>query len=262
MHTDSINAHSLFKPLNDFFDGIFVITLDRAKDRQESIKKNMSGLDYEFWPATDKSKLHESVLHDKSQYDDETHRKLKRTHRSMNLGEYACAHSHRCIHQHMVQNSLQKVLIFEDDAIPNLDVLHNFSSCINSLPVSWDVLMLDYYDCYYENISGYLKQFLYKVYRQLHIANWQHVPVSRINNLLMRHHSEYFYHAGKFSGSHAYCLTLDAAKQYLELQTPVVLQPDRIFYAFQEKTNLNVLACKEPLFLRGEASKVSSIQTR
>ncbi|MFC3123085.1 glycosyltransferase family 25 protein [Agaribacter flavus] len=259
MHTNNKQA-SFFSPLNTYFDAIFVITMEQAEARQNSIKKHMEGLNYAFWPATDKNKLDPSILSDTRYYDDEKHRNIKRTHRSMTLAEYACASSHRSIYEHMLAKNLSRVLIFEDDAIPNVDVLKHFTERMSTLSTNWDVVLFDYYDCHYESVTSYLKQGLYKLYHKLGISNWQKVPLSLINNMLMQDYNTDFYRAGRLSGSHAYCLTLNAAKHYANFQSPVVLQPDRVFYYYQAEHPLNVFACKQAMFLRGEESNTSQIQ--
>ena len=251
---------NVFAPLNDFFDAIFVITLEGYEMRQQSIRENMNGLNFEFWFGTDKRKLDEAVLLDNTQYDDESHQKIKRTHRSMSLSEYACACSHRSIYKHMVDNNLKRVLIFEDDAIPNEDELKNFSTHIETLPDDWKVLLFDYYGAKYEDTKGRLKRQMYKLCHYLNISNWQNVSLSMINRMLMRPYNNHFYLAGRLSGAHAYSVTQDAAKYYLDYQHPIKLQADRLFYYCEGLDNEKIFACKKPMFLRGELSKVSSIQ--
>ena len=250
----------VFTPLNDYFDGIFVITLDGYEARQNSIKQNMQGLNFEFWFGTDKRELDDSVLLDNSQYDNESHQNIKRTHRSMSLSEYACACSHRGIYQHMLDNNLQRVLIFEDDAVPDLQELNHFAQRIATLPEDWKVVLFDYYGSHYENTKGLLRRQIYKIYHYLRISNWHTVSLPLIDKMLMRPYNTHFYLAGRLSGAHAYSISLDAAKYYCDYQQPVKLQADRIFYYAQGLDGNSVFACKKPMFLRGELSEVSSIQ--
>lgn len=252
----------IFTPLNDYFDGIFVITLDGYEERQNSIKQSMQGLNFEFWFGTDKRQLDADILLDTNQYDDESHRKIKRTHRSMSLSEFACACSHRSIYQHMLDNNLNRVLIFEDDAVPDLQKLKDFSKCIATLPDDWKVLLFDYYGCHYENTKGLLKRQMYRLYHYFRISNWHTVSLPLIEKMLMRTYNKDFYLAGRLSGAHAYGISLDAAKYYLDYQQPVKLQADRIFYYCEGLDDKKVFACKKPMFLRGELSKVSSIQVQ
>jgi glycosyl transferase family 25 len=80
--------------------------------------------------------------------------------------------------------------------------------------------------------------------------------------MLMRTYNKDFYLAGRLSGAHAYAISLNAATYYLDYQQPVKLQADRIFYYCEGLDDKSIFACKKPMFLRGELSKVSSIQTQ
>lgn len=249
-----------FDAINAYFDAIYVISLDGYEDRKSSIKQSFDGMNYTFWPGTDKRELDENVLADKAFYDDQVHRTTKRTSRSMTLAEYACACSHRRIYENMQENGIQKALIFEDDAVVNDASIAGFTKQIQTIDNSWDVILFDYYDSIPANILGRLKQKLYLIYRTLGISNWQHVSTKLINQMAMMPYNEYFYRAGRLSGAHAYALTLDTAKKYIEYQSPIILQADRVFYYYQEIEYLNVFASKNPFFLRGEVSQKSSIQ--
>jgi len=253
---------SIFAPLNDYFDGVFVITLDGYEARQNSIKQNMQGLNFEFWLGTDKRELDASILQDNSHYDDGSHQQIKRTHRSMSLSEYACACSHRSIYQHMLDKNLQRVLIFEDDAVPDLQQLNYFAQRIATLPDDWKVVLFDYYGSHYEDAKGLFKRQMYRFYHHLKISNWHKVSLSLIDKMLMRTYNKHFYLAGRLSGAHAYALSLDAAKYYLDYQQPVKLQADRVFYYAEGLDDERIFACKKPMFLRGELSEISSIQIR
>jgi glycosyl transferase family 25 len=250
---------SVFAALNQYFDKIYVITLEGCDDRQDSIKSHFSGLNYSFWPGTDKRKLPSNVQNDPSLYDDAMHKNTKRTSRSMSLGEYACACSHRSIYEDVVANNYERVLIFEDDAIPLLGRLSEFSVEMATLPSDWDVVLFDYYDHQLPSFKTSLKQSIYRLYQALHIANWHKVSPTLLSHLPMREFNEYFYLPGKLSGAHAYAVSNKAAKAYVEYQTPVILQADRIFYYYSQYKTLKEFALKDAMFGRGEVSEISTI---
>ncbi|MGQ8364177.1 glycosyltransferase family 25 protein [Glaciecola sp. 1036] len=252
----------MFEAFNQYFDKIYIVTLEGYEDRHKSIEKYMAGLDYTLWWGTDKRKLPQDILQDTAFYDDAAHRHTKRTTRSMNLGELGCADSHRRIYQDAVENQYRRVAIFEDDAVPNPKVLANFAQQMATLPQDWDTVIFDYYDAHFEDFKGKLKQATYKMFHKLHIANWHKVPVELIDQMLMRDFNQYFYLSGRFSGSHAYAVSLNAAKKYLAYQTPIKLQADRIFYYHKSSFPLHNFACKEPMFLQGEVAQQSTIQFR
>jgi|GEM_PF-626718 len=248
-----------FAHINRYFDKIYVINLSRAEQRRDSIAKHFEGLNYVFWVATDRLQLDQSVLQDAQKYDDLAHKRIKRTHRSMTLGEYACAHSHLSIYADAVKHNFQRILIFEDDAVPVLDRLSNFDKQLSSLPDDWDCVLFDYYDAHFSSALTALKQAMYKVFHFLNISNWQNVPLDLINNMSMRHYNDDFYIPGRFSGSHAYALSLKAARAFAEYQTPIKLQADRIFYYYLQNTDLKQFAAKRPMFTRGELAQTSFI---
>ena len=45
----------MFEPLNNYFDKIYVITLQRAADRQLMLKQELDGLHYTFMYGMDKN---------------------------------------------------------------------------------------------------------------------------------------------------------------------------------------------------------------
>ena len=253
------NERSLFSSINDYFDKIYVITLEGCEDRQQSIQTHFTGLNYTFWPGTDKRKLDPKVQENLDLYNDQLHKNTKRTTRSMSLGEYACACSHRSIYEDALANNYQRVLIFEDDAIPLLNRITAFEAEMASLPEDWDVVLFDYYDHQAPSFKTFVKQWVYRVYHKLHIANWHKVSSKLINHLVMRDYNTHFYHPGKLSGAHAYAISLKAAKHYTAYQKPVILQADRIFYYYSEHEILKEFALKDPMFGRGVVSEISTI---
>jgi hypothetical protein len=57
-----LNNPNLFEPLNQYFDKIYVLTLERAIDRQEEIKLSLQGLNYNFFFGVDKKELDIATL--------------------------------------------------------------------------------------------------------------------------------------------------------------------------------------------------------
>ena len=63
----------------------------------------------------------------------------------MNLGEVACALSHRRIYEDVLTQNYERVLILEDDVIPQPGSLQPFGDIVKQLPEDWELLMLGYY---------------------------------------------------------------------------------------------------------------------
>ncbi|WP_156896362.1 glycosyltransferase family 25 protein [Aestuariibacter salexigens] len=251
-----------YDQLNRYFDHAYVLTLKDATDRQQSVKQALQGLDFTFFYGTDKRNMSMQQVIDEGVYDDTRHRQLKRTHRSMMLGEIACALSHRNMWQDMVENGYQRVMIFEDDVLPVEQELARFSELMEQLPEDWQLLMLGYRDEKRPGLKSSLQVALYRLYKKLHISNWQNMHDVLLDEMIMRDYSDDFYRIGKIIGTHAYALTLDTAKAFINFQTPVVLQADRVFNAYRIDHDYKAFAPKRQFFTLSELAEESSIQVR
>lgn len=254
------NKADVFKPLNNFFDHIYVLTLDDAKDRQENIANVLSGLNWSFFKATDKRQLDPTKFARDGVYDDERHKNTKRTTRSMKTGEVACSLSHVRMYQDMLDNDYKYVLILEDDVLPEFDALERFDELMQELPKDWEVAMLGYYGEKPPTFKYRLQQSVYRMFHHLHLFNWHKVPMKWIDEICLSDYSNSWYEIGKVLGTHAYAINQSAAKKFIEYQTPVILQADRIFNYFKSENELKAFAPKKTIFTLSELSQESSIQ--
>ena len=246
--------------LNEHFDHIYVLTLEHAKDRQEDIKVSLEGCNWSFFFGFDKKNLTEEQLTDGKIYDDRTHRKTKRTSRSMKLGEVACSLSHKMMYQDMLDNGYERVLILEDDVLPIRDRIKQLSSELQEIPQDWEVLMLGYYGEKLPKLKYKMQQQLYRVFRALRMFNWHHVPKKWIDTICMSPVSDSWYDIGKVLGTHAYAVNRSAAQKFIDYQTPVILQADRIFNYYKANYPLKAYAPKRVYFTLSELSQESYIQ--
>lgn len=109
--------------INQYFDHIYYINLDKRKDRQQSISHQLQ--------------THNISAERVSGVDTVDH------HRHMiNKGQLGCLLSHKYIIERAIAASQQKILILEDDTIfkSNFDFL--FSRFVDNLPYDWDMLYL------------------------------------------------------------------------------------------------------------------------
>jgi GR25 family glycosyltransferase involved in LPS biosynthesis len=109
--------------INDVFDGVFVINLDRRIDRLIHITQQLGkfGIIFEKFSAVDGN-----LLNDVSR---ELHKNI-----------LACGLSHLEIIKIAKQRKLKNVLIFEDDAVLRDDFLSVFERNISSVPNDWSML--------------------------------------------------------------------------------------------------------------------------
>jgi len=108
-----------WKFLNEYYDKAYVISVQAAEDRRKRFTEKFAGLNYSFFFGADKKNISKNDLIEKNIYSEELTKKHHRYTKAMMPGEIACALSHRMIYEDMLQNNYSRVLIFEDDAIPD-----------------------------------------------------------------------------------------------------------------------------------------------
>jgi glycosyl transferase family 25 len=252
--------HKVFSALNGYFDYIYVLTLTSSIERQNNVNKVLSGLNWSFFFGIDKANLDPSTFARDNIYDDQRHKNTKRTTRGMNLGEVACSLSHRSIFQDMLDKGFDRVLILEDDVLPEYDNLRRFNQVMAQLPTDWEVMMLGYYGEKLSTWNYRLQRSVYRCFHRLHLFNWHKVSTNWINQICLKVYSDDVYEIGKVVGAHAYAVRANAAKKFIDYQTPVILQADRIFNYYKAENELKAFAPKQKMFTLSELSKKSSIQ--
>ena len=195
--------------INHYFDKIFIITVERAVERQMQVSDHLRGLNYDFFFGVDKRHLTIESLEAENIYDETLAREYNRHGKSMVIGHIACALSHRRLYQHILKMGYENVLIFEDDAVPFFGNLDELPATLLELPSSWELLYLGY--AKYEQISvkTLQKQKIYRVMSRLKLIKF---TPTMVENLLPRPFTEHLSHAGLHDLSHAYCVTKTAAK--------------------------------------------------
>lgn len=214
---------SVAKFLENYFDKIFVITLERAKERQDQVKKQLAGLSFEFFYGTDKLQLDWDQVNQHHVYDDKTARKLNRHGKGMILGHIACALSHRRLYEHVLEKNYKRLLIFEDDVVPLFENLHLMPAAINELPPDWEMLYLGYAKNEIATPKLKRKQFVYRLLSSVGILKW---TPRMVNNLLPKPYSSHLKIAGFHDLLHAYAVSGEACKKMVKAQTPVVFNSD------------------------------------
>lgn len=105
--------------VNDFFDRVFVINLDRRVDRLDSISSQLGLLDIEFerYSAVDQLEINST-------------------------GIVACATSHLNVIQLAKRREYKSILVLEDDCLFNEDFLDTFDRLSKEIPDTWDMFYL------------------------------------------------------------------------------------------------------------------------
>ncbi len=252
-------TNRLFQPLNSFFDRIYVLTLQRAKERQSYMQEALKGLNFHFFQGIDGRNLRMENLIRSGLFDRQSFMAIKRGNREMSVGEVACALSHRAIYEDAVQNGYGKILILEDDARPIRAQILNSERWLQELPSDWQLFMLGYTAEKKPGLYHWLQQRVYLMYHKRKWFNWDKVSEAWIRQSCLRPHNGFYWELGKIVGGHAYALTLETAKRFLRYQTPIKLQADRVFYHFKVEKGLKAYLPKQRLFGLSEQSHFSYI---
>jgi glycosyl transferase, family 25 len=254
-----INA-DINKLLQQYFDKVFVVSVPRFTERHKHVEKHLEELSFDFFWGADKLKLDYTSVKTDGTYDEQKAKQLQRQGKALNLGEIACSLSHRMVYEEMLKHNWQKVLILEDDVLPLYNNLAQLPAALNELPANWELVYLGYLK--HENVSAALKrkQMWYKILSRLGLMKWTYKMVT---NLLPKPFSSHLKKAGFHDCTHAYAVTLPAAKKLLAAQTPVVYRADDLLSSTIMKGELEAFVT-EPKFFDQEifhnAAFVSEIQ--
>jgi len=214
-----------WKILNDCFDKIYVITLDRATDRQKNVKSFFEGVDFEFFYGVDKLNLTMSELVETNIYDPHRAKKLHRTSKEMQLGMIACSLSHKELYKEILKKGYEKVLILEDDFVPSDISETTLRQIITEIPSDWELVYWGYYLNEKTTPIMQLKKIYYLLMACLRIIKW---TPSQIIRLYPKKYSEHIQKAGFHNTTHAYAVRQSALPKLIDAQTPVVLNSDTL----------------------------------
>lgn len=209
--------------LESYFDRIIVISISRARERQDKIRKQLQGLNYDFLFGVDKLTLDKDELIAENVYDETAAKKYDRYGKAMLIGQVACALSHRRVYEHILYKGYKRVLIFEDDVVPLFENLEEIPSAFAELPTDWELIYLGYSK--YEEVTAGMKvkQGFYKLLSHLRLMKW---TPNMVRNMLPRSFSPHLKRAGFHDLLHSYAVTDEACKKLISAQTPVAFVAD------------------------------------
>ena len=231
--------------LNQYFNKILVVSLPRFSERHQRVAEHLKGLSFEYFWGADKLELDEAQLKEESVYDAQRAKQLQRQGKALNPGEIACSLSHRMVYEEMMEKGWKKILILEDDVLPCFNTLTLLPAALTELPADWELVYLGYLK--HEKITFGLKakQFFYKIFSRLGMMKWSYKMVT---NLLPKPYSTHLKKAGFHDCTHAYAITLAAAKKLLAAQSPVVFRADDLLSATIMKGELNAFVTDPKFF--------------
>jgi glycosyl transferase, family 25 len=219
--------------LNQTFDKIYVITLQRATDRHAHFHEELKGLNYTVFYGKDKQDFNIEELKRENIYNEELARKHHRFNKPMPAGMIGCSWSHQLVYSDIVKNKYQRALILEDDIVLNRQTLPNLPEIFKELPPDWELVYFGFAGNETAPPRAGLKKAFYHFLRLFRSIRLSH---TMINHLYPVQFGEHVYQSGYHDCTHAYGLTLQGAETLLALQTPVSFFPDSLLaYAATNK---------------------------
>jgi glycosyl transferase family 25 len=193
----------------------------------------------------DKDKNSVSAFMEKGIYSSVLYGKFYKSPPDMPLGMLCCALGHVHIYEKIVEQGFNRTLILEDDAVPLLDSLKVFPQVIKELPADAELLYLGYEKNEGTGIRSKVKHAFY----QLFPSNSQ----LRLNRLIFGNYyprpiSPHIAKAGFHDCTHAYSVTLQAAKKLLAAQHPVRFHPDNLLSYLNCTNKLHGYIARPKLF--------------
>lgn len=220
----SLPTH-IIQSLESNFDKIYVLSLERANERQKRIRERLEGLNFEFFLGVDKNHLSEAIMEKDKIYDEIKARELNRYGKGMVLGHIACSLSHRLLYEKILREGYQRVLIFEDDIVPLYQNLDYLPEALSELPEDWELIYLGFGKNY--PVTTKLRR-KHQFYLGLSYVGLIKMKPLMVRNALPKPFSPRLWKAGSHDLSHAFALTPAACKRLIEAQTPVVFNADTL----------------------------------
>jgi glycosyl transferase, family 25 len=214
-----------FRQLNNYYDKIYVLSVAAAASRRELFAQRFQGLAYEFFFGADKNKFTiEESIHNNI-YSEELAVQRHRFSKAMKHGEIACAWSHRMMYEDMLANNYKRILIFEDDAVPDPERMKQIPAILNEIPDDLELLFWGWGKNGKPPVGAFIKKAVYHLQHRLGLLKWNH---SVISNLYARPFSSQLKKAGFHDYTYAYAVTREGAEKLLQAQAPIQYIADNL----------------------------------
>ena len=217
--------HECFGELNNYYNKIYVISVHSAEARRKLFKERFKGLNYSFFYGADKKNLDIPDLIEKNIYSEVLAKQHHRYTKTMMPGEIACALSHRMIYEDMLKNNYSRILILEDDALPDPKVLERIPVILSEIPSNCELLMWGWGKNEGEDFTTSLKKYRYHIQHALGFLKWDHTIIT---NFFAKPFSAHLKKAGFHDYAHAYGITKTAAEKFIQMQTPIQYIADNL----------------------------------
>jgi glycosyl transferase family 25 len=216
---------NFFSYLNHYFDKVFVVTVHAAVERRRLFDERFRGLEYSYFFGADKNEFTIEEAEKTGLFNEELARKHHRFSKTMKHGEIACSLSHRYIYEEVVRQNYKRVLIFEDDAVPDTTLLKDIPAILNEIPADCELLMWGWDKNDQAPPGAFFKKLVYHVKHGLGRLKWDH---KMITNLYARPYSAHLKKAGFHDYTYAYSISNSGAKKLAGMQSPVQYIADNL----------------------------------
>ncbi|MFM2139449.1 MAG: hypothetical protein RJA57_1756 [Bacteroidota bacterium] len=231
--------------LSRAFDRILVLTVPRFKDRQERVRERLGTIPFDFFYGYDKQDLTDERIRAWYRYDKKRSLAIRLYFPPLNSGEIACALSHRMIYEAMIANGWQRVLVLEDDVVPDPARFAELNACLDELPDDWELCYFGYLKNTRRSPGALLKQGWYWVQS---VLGFSRLPARYLKRRLPRSYSPHLWRAGFHDCTHAYGVSLSAARKLQAAQVPVVHRADNLLSECILKGELTAFASRSFIF--------------
>jgi len=214
-----------FQLLNDHYDKIHVLSVRAAEARRKLFAERFEGLNYSFFYGADKNNFTISELIEQNIYSEQLTKEHHRYNKVMKSGEIACSWSHRMMYEDMLEHNYSRILILEDDAVPDPEMIKKIPTILSEIQGDCELLMWGWSKNGESGTISFLKQAGYHIQNKFGLLKWSS---TMINNLYARSFSLNIKKAGFHDYTYAYGITKSAAEKLLQMQTPIQYIADNL----------------------------------
>lgn len=244
-----MNLSFAYQRLNAHYDHVYVLSVAAADHRRKQFKERFDGLQYDFFYGADKDRFSLEQLIADGIFQETLARQRHRFGKTLRPGEIACSWSHRMIYEDMLAKGYARVLILEDDAVPDLNALQNIANALSELPADAELVFWGWGKNGTRGWGGRWKQLTYHVQHALGLLKWNH---RIIRNLYARPHNRYWKRAGFHDFTYAYALSAAGAQKLIPLQTPIQYIADNLLAHAATEEKLIAYTAWPKMFLHDE----------
>jgi len=168
-----------FRMLNQHYDRIYVVSVAAAEARRALFTERFKGLDYHFFFGADKNLFSIAEAEQKGIYNEKKAREHHRFDKDMKHGEIACSWSHRMIYEEMIRENYERILIFEDDAVPDPQAMRNIPAILQEMPPGCELLFWGW-DKNGSAHGKWFKKWIYHLQHKIGRLKWNDKMISNL----------------------------------------------------------------------------------